>query len=138
MTPVALWSKRDAGWLGVLLGVGTLLIVLAWAGASGRDDAGDQVGFVTLALLGALLGWAATAGWVVGARRVITARRAYLLGEAPARPVEGARSPSLVAGDDGRYFHRSDCSLAAGRSWVASPRQAHESAGRTACPGCRP
>ncbi len=135
---VALWSKRDAGWLGILLGVGALFLVVAWVGASGKDDAGDQIVFVTLALLGALVGWAAAAGWVLGGRRAITARRTHLLGEAPPRPVEGARSPSLVAADGGRYFHRSDCPLAAGRNWAVSPRGAHESAGLAACPGCRP
>lgn len=138
MTSVALWSRRDAGRLGVLLAVGALLLVLAWAGASGRDDAGDQVVFVTLGLLGALVGWGGTAAWVLRARRQISARRAHLLGDAPPKPHGGAASPTLVAGTDGKWFHRSDCPLVTNRGWAPSSRSDHIKAGRAACPGCRP
>ena len=138
MTPVALWSKRDAGRLGTLLAIGALLLLIAWYAAAGRDDAGDQLVFVSLGMLGAGVGWVAVGDWVLHGRRAISARRVRLLGDAPPRPTEAAKSPALVAGPDGKWFHRSDCLLVDGRGWNASPRPAHEKAGRAACPGCRP
>jgi hypothetical protein len=69
---------------------------------------------------------------------MIGARRGLLLGTAPQASVDAARSVDLVAGEHGKWFHRSDCLLVDGRNWTASPRAAHESAGRLACPGCRP
>ena len=105
-----LWSRRDAGKLGVLLAAGGILVVASWFFAAGRPDAGDQLVFVSLALLGT----------------------------APPAPAEAAQALELVAGPTGKWFHRADCLLVDGRNWKPSPRGAHESAGRKACPGCRP
>lgn len=137
-SPAPLWSRRDAGKLGALLAVGGILVVLSWFFAAGRPDAGDQLVFVSLALLGALVGMAGVLRWVVRGRRIISARRGLLLGTAPAAPTEAARAVELVAGPRGKWFHRADCLLVDGRNWAASPRAAHEKAGRKACPGCRP
>ena len=134
----ALWSKRDAGLLGILLAVGALLLLIAWFAAAGKDDAGDQLVFVSLGILGAVVGWVGVGSWVLHGRRAISARRVALLGNAPPRPTEAAKSPTLVAGADGKWFHRSDCLLVDGRGWRASSRPAHEKAGRSACPGCQP
>ena len=133
-----LWSKRDTGTLGVLLAVGAVLVVASWFFAAGRADAGDQLVFVSLALVGAVVGMAAVVGWVVRGRRTISARRGRLLGTAPPAPVDAAQAVGLVAGPNGRWFHRADCMLVDGRGWRASPRTEHESSGRLACPGCRP
>jgi hypothetical protein len=133
-----LWSRRDAATLGTLLAVGAVLVGTSWFFAAGRADAGDQLIFVSLALLGALIGLAGVVVWTVHGRRLIGARRGLLLGTAPPAPVEAARAVELVAGPDGKWFHRADCMLVDGRGWAASPRAKHESAGRRACPGCRP
>lgn len=133
-----LWSRRDAGKLVVLLTVGAVLVAASWFFAAGRPDAGDQLVFVSLALVGAVLGMAAVVGWVVRGRRIISARRGLLLGTAPPAPSVAATAIELVAGPRGKWFHRADCLLVDGRGWKASPRSAHESAGRLACPGCRP
>lgn len=133
-----LWSKRDAGVLGVLLALGGVVIALSWFFAAGRPDAGDQLVYVMLALLGTLIGTGAVMGFVVRGRRLISARRGLLLGTAPAAPANAARATELVAGPQGTWFHRADCLLVDGRNWSASPRTAHEKAGRKACPGCRP
>ena len=133
-----LWSRRDAGMLGTLLAVGGVLVVASWFFAAGRADAGDQLVFVSLALIGALVGMAAVVGWIVRGRRALSARRGRLLGTAPPARADAARAVDLVAGPGGRWFHRSDCLLVDGRGWSASPRREHESAGRLACPGCRP
>lgn len=133
-----LWSRRDAGKLGVVLAVGGILVVASWFFAAGRPDAGDQLVFVSLALVGALIGMAAVVGWVVRGRRIIGARRGLLLGTAPPAPAIAAQALELVAGPTGKWFHRADCLLVDGRDWKASARTAHESAGRRPCPGCRP
>jgi hypothetical protein len=133
-----LWSRRDAATLGTLLAVGAVLVGASWFFAAGRPDAGDQLIFVSLALLGALIGLAGVVVWTVHGRRLIGARRGLLLGTSPPAPVEAAHAVELVAGPQGRWFHRADCLLADGRGWATSPRAKHESAGRKACPGCRP
>jgi hypothetical protein len=133
-----LWSRRDAGRLGGLLAIGGILVAVSWFFAAGRPDAGDQLVFVSLALVGTLIGMGAVAGWIARGRRIISARRSLLLGTAPAAPALAASALELVAGPRGKWFHRADCLLVDGRNWTASPRTAHESAGRRACPGCRP
>ena len=138
---VPLWTRRDATVLAVLLAVGAVLVVASWFFAAGRADAGDQLVFVALALLGALIGLGGVGVWTVHGRRLIGARRGLLLGTPPAPPGPlswAAHAVELVAGPQGKWFHRADCLLADGRGWAASPRAKHESAGRKACPGCRP
>ena len=133
-----LWSKRDEAVLGAVLAIGAILVAAGWFFAAGRADAGDQLVFVSLALVGSLVGLAATIGWVVHGRRLISIRRSLLLGTPPPPRAETARAVDLIAAPTGKWFHRADCLLAHGRAWSASPRTAHESAGRQACPGCRP
>ena len=133
-----LWSRRDAALLSGLLAVGGVLVLAGWFFAAGRPDAGDQLVYVTLALIGALVGLASVVGWVVRGRRAISTRRALLLGTPPPARADAAMAVELVAGPAGRWFHRADCLLVDGRGWSASPRNVHEAAGRAACPGCRP
>lgn len=133
-----LWSRREAGWLAGVLAIGGVLVALSWFFAAGRADAGDQLLFVSLALVGVVVGLAAVVGWLVRGRRLISARRGLLLGSPPPEAATGARAVELVAGPGGRWFHRADCLLVDGRGWTPSPRREHESAGRLACPGCRP
>jgi hypothetical protein len=133
-----LWSKRDETVLGVVLAVGAVLVLAGWFFAAGRADAGDQLVFVSLALIGSLVGLGATIGWVVRGRRQISIRRGLLLGSPPPPKAEAAFATELVAATTGKWFHRADCLLAHGRDWSAAPRAEHEQAGRLSCPGCRP
>lgn len=133
-----LWSKRDEAVLGAVLALGAILVAAGWFFAAGRADAGDQLVFVSLALIGALVALAATIGWVVRGRRLISIRRALLLGTPPPPKAETARAVELVSAPTGKWFHRADCLLAHGRGWSPAPRSAHESAGRLSCPGCKP
>ena len=136
--PNPLWTRRDATVLGVVLAVGAVLVVAGWFFAAGRADAGDQLVFVSVALLGALVGLAAVIGWVVRGRRIISARRGLLLGTPPPPKADVAFATELVAAPTGKWFHRADCLLAHNRGWADAPRAQHESDGRQACPGCRP
>ena len=133
-----LFTSADRVRVGVLQAVGALLIALAWFFAAGRADAGDQLIFVSLSLLGALLGMAATAGLFLRGRRAVGARTAPLRGSAPAAPVDAPLARDLVAGPGAKWYHRSDCLLAEGRHWSPSPLSAHQAAGRKACPACKP
>jgi hypothetical protein len=135
---VGLWTKRDATVLVGLLAVGAGLVVAAWFFAAGRADAGDQLVFVSLALVGTMVGTAGAVGWTVRGRRLINVRRSRLLGTAPPPAADGAAATALVAGPNGKWFHRADCLLALGRGWPTAARAQHERAGRLACPGCKP
>ena len=133
-----LWTRRDATVLAVLLAAGAVLVVLSWFFAAGRADAGDQLVFVTLAVVGTMVAVTGAVLWTAHGRRLINLRRALLLGTAPPPAADRALSTELVAGPSGKWFHRADCLLAEGRGWPPAPRPQHERAGRRACPGCQP
>lgn len=135
---VPLWSKSDAGRLGLLVTAGAGVMAASWFSAAGRPDAGDQVVLVSLSLLGALIGLAAAFGWVRRGRRAVGARTRLLLGSAPAAGVDVPAALALVAGPGATWFHRADCLLVNGRSWPDSPREAHQAAGRRSCGACKP
>jgi len=133
-----LFRPADRLRVGVVLAAGAVTIALSWFFAAGRADAGDQLIFVSLSLVGALLGMAATAGLLLRGRRAVGARTALLLGTAPAAPADAPPAADLVAGPDAKWYHRSDCLLVERRHWPAAPLSAHQRAGRKACPACKP
>jgi hypothetical protein len=133
-----LFTAADRWRTSVLVAAGAVTIALSWFFSAGRADAGDQLVFVSLSLVGALLGMAATAGLLLRGRRTVGARTRLLLGTAPHAPTDAPVSTDLVAGPDAKWFHRSDCLLAEGRGWPPAPLSAHQRAGRKACPACQP
>ena len=133
-----LFTTADRWRTGALVAAGAVTIALSWFFAAGRADAGDQLILVSLSLVGALLGMAATAGLLRRGRRTVGARTALLLGTAPDTPAATLVSTDLVAGPEAKWFHRSDCLLAEGRHWSPAPLAAHRAAGRKACPACQP
>jgi len=133
-----LFTPADRRRLAVVQAVGAALIALAWYLAAGRPDAGEQLVFVSLSLLGALVAVAGTAGLLLRGRRAIESRTALLLGPAPSGAADAPPPGGLVAGTGTRWFHRADCLLAQGRAWSAAPRSDHEAAGRKPCPACQP
>jgi len=137
-SPMPLWTRRDATVLAGLLVAGAVLVALSWFFAAGRADAGDQLVFVTLAVIGTLVGTTGAILWTARGRRLINLRRSLLLGTAPPPAADHAVAAALVAGPAGKWFHRADCLLAENRGWATSTRSQHEAAGRRACPGCRP
>jgi hypothetical protein len=120
------------------MGIGAVVVAVAWFFAAGRDDAGDQLAFVSLSLLGVLVGTAAGFGWLRRGRRAVGARTLLLLGSAPGARVDAPLAAELVAGPAAKWFHRADCPLVEGRNWPAATGPTHEAAGRRACPACRP
>jgi hypothetical protein len=49
-----------------------------------------------------------------------------------------ATSEVLVGGPNMRFFHRSNCPMAADRDWSAAPAGEHSRSGRTPCGMCTP
>jgi hypothetical protein len=133
-----LWSKGDGGRLGLLVAAGAGVIAASWFSAAGRPDAGDQMVFVSLSLLGALVGLAAVFGWVKQGRQAVGARTRLLLGSAPAAGMDVPAAGDLVAGPGATWFHRADCLLVDGRKVTVSPLGTHQAAGRRACGACKP
>lgn len=133
-----LFTRADRLGVGVLLAVGAVVIPLSWFFAAGRADAGDQLIFVSLSLVGALLGMSATAGLLLRGRQAVGARSALLLGTAPSAPSDVPLAIELVAGPDAKWYHRSDCLLVERRRWPAAPLSAHQATRRKACPACKP
>lgn len=131
-----LWSRRDARALAALVAFGAVLIAAAWFFAAGRADAGDQMAFLSLAVVGVALGTVASGGWVMKGRRAVGARRRRLLGAAPVTAAVGPRAQDLVAGPAAAWFHRSDCLLVESRRFAAFSLVDHQAAGRRACPAC--
>jgi hypothetical protein len=136
--PAPLWSRRDRTRLLVAASGGAVLIGLSWFLAAGRDDAGGQLAPVSLSLVGAGVGFAASMIWLAHGRRVVRELSWLLLGSAGGATAEGPAAVALVAGPSARYFHRADCLLVAGRAFPALPRADHDRAGRQPCPACRP
>jgi len=132
------WSVRDRRLLTLRVGAGAAVVLAAWFLAAGEADLADQLPFVTLAVIGALLGMWGIFGWVTQGRRLVGQRARFLLGAAPVTNVDLASAETLVAGGTRHWFHRADCRLAASRGWPAASRSAHEAAGRRACPACKP
>lgn len=147
-----LWSPADLAVTAILVAVGLVLWFLGWYSASDKLVEGDQVVSLNVAAAGTLIAGAGLVSWFLNGRRAIRSRRRLLIERRrallrPTRVAAAAPAPSLaprssstvlVAGSELRRYHRADCPLAVGRDWLSSAREAHESAGRTACGACLP
>jgi len=141
------WDTGDLVRLIAVVAVGGVVCTVAWTGASGHAELRDQTGWVAVGVAGFLVAVAGQGLWLLRGRRALSAHAAAVMVEAAAltpagagsaRPMAVAPAQRLVAADGLRHFHHPDCPIAAGRSWSALPRRAHEAAGRTACGICQP
>jgi hypothetical protein len=132
------WTGTDRRLLGLRLGAGAAVVVVAWFVASGKSEPADQIPFGALSVLGGLLGMYGVFAWVARGRRLVGERARFLLGVAPATDVDVASAETLVAGREHAWFHRADCLLAASRQWPSADRTVHQRAGRRPCPACKP
>jgi hypothetical protein len=158
-----LWGAEDfLRWV-ITVGLGGIVVVVAWYVAAGQSTFSQQVAPLDAALAGLLLSGIGNLAWLLHGRRALGERRRLLLpdvapattvGEALQAPVE--EEPGLVAaatppagtisagevflaGAGMERYHRPDCALAAGRAgWTTATRLEHEAAGRKACGVCRP
>lgn len=151
-----LWGAEDLLRWAITMGLGGIVIAVAWYIAAGEATFGQQVGPLDAALAGLLLSGVGNLAWLLHGRRALGERRRLLLpdvadamGNAGAQAVAvGPLSTSasaasaadvFVAGEGMARFHRPDCALATGRmGWTTVTRREHEDAGRRPCGVCRP
>jgi hypothetical protein len=124
-------------------GMGAL--IAAWYGSSGQLRASGQLGWLTLAVVGATISGVANAAWLLSARRAIAARRAaiasrYETGCArlrltlpPSQPLTGQRAIVAVSGRS--LYHRPHCPLVTGRATTPVDSKITN---RKPCGWCRP
>jgi hypothetical protein len=126
---------------------GCVMCAVAWYLASGEAVFNHQYGPANLAVVGLIVANAAHLFWIAAGRAALAQRRRSLLpvprgvatevsrgaGEAPV-----AMSDDLVAGEGVRYYHRSDCPMAADRDWHQTSRDEQEQLGLLPCRICQP
>jgi hypothetical protein len=148
-----LWSAEDLlRWL-ITIGLGGIVVAVAWYIAAGEATFSQQVGPIDAALAGLVLAGLGNVTWLLHGRRALGERRRLLLPDVAAathvvvtaQRVAGDPSPTgagedvFLAGEGMDRYHRPDCALAAGRTgWSTATRLHHEAAGRRPCGVCRP
>jgi hypothetical protein len=157
-----LWGAEDLLRWVITVGLGGIVVVVAWYVAAGQATFSQQVAPLDAAIAGLLLSGIGNLAWLLHGRRALGERRALLLPDvapattvdAPALPdeteaelVAAATPPAgtvlagevFLAGAGMERYHRPDCALAAGRTgWTTATRQEHEAEGRRPCGVCRP
>jgi hypothetical protein len=145
--PLDLWSQQlTIAWAGLTV-AGFVMGAVAWYLASGEAVFNHQYGPANLAVAGLIVANTAHVFWIAVGRASIAERRRMLLPEPPPikTDVRGggvdaavATSDELVAGDGVRYYHRSDCPMAAERDWPETDRDTQEALGLLPCRICQP
>lgn len=156
-----LWGAEDLLRWVITIGLGGIVVVVAWYVAAGEATFSQQVAPVDAALAGLLLSGIGNLVWLLHGRRALGERRRLLLPDvvaaaaveptvaletggdpgALATPPSGTASVEdvFLAGEGMERYHRPDCALAAGRAgWTTATRSEHEAAGRRPCGVCRP
>jgi hypothetical protein len=138
------WRTMDRLVLGLTLGVGAALILVAWWGASGTPQSSTQTRWLGLGMVGNIVaGAGVTTSLMLGRRSVGMARRRLL-----SIPVQAVGPPSgvaattaasdLVAGARMTRYHRAGCPLADGKAVRRASADEHRAAGLVPCGLCRP
>lgn len=142
-----LWSQQlTIAWAGLTV-AGFVMCAVAWYLASGEAVFNHQYGPANLAVAGLIVANTAHLFWIAVGRASIAERRRLLLAEPP--PIKAhvtgagvdaavATSDDLVAGEGVRYYHRSDCPMAAERDWPETSRDAQDALGMLPCRICQP
>jgi hypothetical protein len=149
-----LWGAEDLLRWVITVGLGGIVIVVAWYVAAGEATFAQQVGPIDAAIAGLLLSGVGNLAWLLHGRRALGERRRLLLPDVAAATASTGAPPVVVgplstttaatddvflAGEGMERFHRPSCALAAGRTgWRTATRREHEDAGRRPCGVCRP
>jgi hypothetical protein len=133
--PLSARDRRTVlGWLAA----GAALVGLSWFLAAGKAEPADQLGPLSLGVVGGLVWLSGLLTGVARGRRQVGRRARMLLGPAPSTNLAAVSADTLVAGGDRRWFHRADCLLARSRNWPTASRSEHQQAGRQPCSACNP
>src|SRR3954453_18951325 len=106
------WAPTDLGRLTLFLGVGGVILLGAWVGASGTDDYAVQLRWIAVGIAGLVAAGVGGALWILAAFRNTRARQragaASVAGviEAPKAAVVDRVPDSLVTVESGTRYHR--------------------------------
>ena len=135
------WRVLDVQVAVALAGIGGLVALTGWWGASETATVGDQVAWTAVAVAGLLLAQLGT-GWLLLAGRVALRKRHGRLAGRLALAGTGVgpqpESGVVVAGAPMTRYHRPGCMAVAGKAVEATPVEAQRRAGRRPCHLCRP
>jgi hypothetical protein len=149
----SLWSAEDVTRGVLALAAGGIIIVVSWYVCSGDANFNHQIGPLDAAVGGMVLVGLGNVMWLLRGRRAVGERRRVLLSDpvtASSGSVGTVRNVSDLSANDADadefflagkgllYFHRPECTLAAGRTWSGATRAVHEEQGRRPCGVCRP
>lgn len=135
--------------------LGLAAVLVGWWVARDQADAGNQVAWVNLAVLGFLVAGGANGVWLARGRQSVRRAQRATLARFSTTPQQAPRTVPLSTNGNGRgatvhgwdelvatpemtRYHRPTCVLAAGKATTAADRVAHERAGRRACEVCAP
>ena len=131
-------GSRGAVVLGVRVGVGFVLVVAGWIGASDQVQLDRQAPWVAVAVAGMLVAAGAAALWLLETRRAVRERVLAVVAA-----VEAIPEAALAVDDEvrvrrrgARLYHRPGCALVAGRAVDAADAAAWSADGVEACEAC--
>lgn len=154
--------SRTRPWRGVQVAgvaaanaVAVAFTIVAWWAASGTGTATDQVGWSSLALVGAVIAAASNTWFLARGRQMVRLAEGAVMGERRFVPFRSDTLPPAANGSSRRThpvpasgdylavpgtsrYHRPSCPLVTGKAVEDGPPSAHEQAGRRACEVCEP
>ena len=124
--------------LAVRMGVGFVLVVAGWVGASDQVQLDRQAPWVAVSVTGMLVAACSAALWLLDARRAVRVRVLAVVAAVDAIP------ESALAVDDevrvrrrgARLYHRPGCALVAGRAVDVGEGATWADDGLEACEAC--
>lgn len=137
------WSLTDLRCLLAGLAGAAGAVLMGWWGTAQNARVSHQLGWLIVAVLGAMAAASCCAAFLVVGYRAMAVRRNDMLstllsgGDRPG-PSSDPVSERLVALSVMSYFHRADCPFVRGKPAAATTRARHLADGRRPCPGCRP
>lgn len=138
-----LWRPPELIALYASTGVASGMVAASWIGVADATTVADQVRWLNLSVVGAVVAGLSNVLFLVLGRRRVGQRRGRLLPE----PVDVelvtddatlATDRRLVLASGMTHFHRSTCQLVANKDVSADGAEAHELAGRRPCAVCGP
>ncbi|WP_019874108.1 hypothetical protein [Sporichthya polymorpha] len=139
--PPAPWTRAAAIRTALLVVLGCAVWAIGWYRVADEGAFDSQIAPFNLAVLGLALVCASYVLWFVGGRRAVDTRRRVLLGDdarlTAREATEAGVGPDLFVGAE-RLYHRPECPMTQGRSWVATSRADQLEAGREPCGWCEP
>jgi hypothetical protein len=138
MTDPGPLRRRAVVALAVRMGVGLVLILAGWVGASDEVTLDRQTPWIAVSVAGALVGAGAAALWLLELRRAVRTRVLAVVAAVDGLPlvVADADDAVRVRRRGARLFHRPGCALVAGRTVAGGDAASWRAEGLEACEAC--